>query len=113
MTVKLKRISYQRDELDASNSRWKLLLEIEGRMCRWHSRGANLDDALADAYFFHTGKQMSINLDDILIMDETGEDQDLRFAAGLEWDRYSFTDELADPDDFKHIEKVPPWSTAE
>ena len=65
---------------------------VDGKPKKWTAQGQHLYDVIVDFYFFYTGN---------IAYPPTPPHYD---------DGFKFTNQPANPEDFKHIEKVPPWA---
>ena len=92
MGTKVSQIVRKKIVGDLSQHHYTIILEVDGRRKRYTAVSGSVDAVLKDAYFFHTANELVIS------QDPDG------------WTSYEFTDQLADPDDFTHLEKVPPWA---
>jgi len=92
MANKLEEITARSVKGDASVHKYTVVLRIAGRVRRFTTIAGSPADAVADAYFFWTGNMIA-----------------WQGTLGQDWDLV-LTDDKADPQDFTHLERVPPWA---
>jgi hypothetical protein len=88
---KVKEIEVQHPMFDEGDVTIRITCIVYGKRRRYTARGCEVEQAIVDCYFFHTGK-VALPPDD----------KESRF----DWE---FTEENANPDDFSHLEGVPEY----